>query len=275
MNVLKVEHLNVWDANTNELIVADCSFQLKQGSCLSIVGESGSGKSMTCRAIMRLNKPWIRQSGAIHLNGENIMKLSAKEMRKRRGKQLCMIVQNGMRAFDPSCVIGVHMRETLAQHFGWNRKESEEHIIRAMASVMLKDPAENLNKYPHELSGGMLQRMMIALSLVLEPEVVIADEPTSALDAISQFEVVEQLIHMRERTGCSMIVISHDFAVVKKVADEVLVMKDGAIIERGRTQAIFTEAQHPYTQYLISSRLALSAHFKKLVKEERVEIASR
>ncbi|OPH56928.1 nickel import ATP-binding protein NikD [Paenibacillus ferrarius] len=275
MNVLEVEHLNLWDANTNELIVADTSFQLKQGSCLSIVGESGSGKSMTCRAIMRLNKPWIHQSGAIYLKGENIMTLSAKEMRKKRGKQLCMIVQNGMRAFDPTCVIGVHIRETLAQHFKWNRKESEEHIIRAMASVMLQNPVDNLNKYPHELSGGMLQRMMIALSLVLEPEVVIADEPTTALDAISQFEVVEQLIHMRERTGCSMIVISHDFAVVKKMADEVLVMKDGAIIERGRTQTIFTEAQHPYTQYLVSARLALSAHFQKLVKEERVEIASR
>lgn len=274
MNMLDVEQLRIWDANTNEVIVSDNSFHLKQGSCLAIVGESGSGKSLTCRAIMKLNKPWIHQSGEIRFKGENLNFLSEKEMRKKRGKDIGMIVQNGMRAFDPSSVVGVHVRETLAQHFNWNKKEMEQYMIPAMESVKLKNPLEILNKYPYELSGGMLQRMMIALALVLEPEIIIADEPTTALDTISQFEVVEQLIRMRERTGCSMILISHDLGIVKKIADEVLVMKEGAIIERGLTQTIFAEAQHPYTQYLVSTRLAMSSPFKKIM-EERILIANR
>ncbi|NQX57985.1 staphylopine uptake ABC transporter ATP-binding protein CntD [Paenibacillus qinlingensis] len=274
MNLLEVEQLKIWDANTNEIIVSNNSFHLKQGSCLAIVGESGSGKSLTCRAIMKLNKPWIHQSGEIRFKGEDILALSEKKMSKIRGKHIGMIVQNGMRAFDPSSVVGVHLRETIAQHFDWNKKEMEEKIIHAMESVMLKNPIEILNKYPFELSGGMLQRMMIALALVLEPEIIIADEPTTALDTISQFEVVEQLRRMRDRTGCSMILISHDLGIVKKIADEVLVMKEGAVMERGSTQTLFAEAQHPYTQYLVSTRLALSSHFKKIM-EERMLIANR
>jgi nickel transport system ATP-binding protein len=122
-----------------------------------------------------------------------------------------------------------------------------------------------MNKYPHQLSGGMLQRMMIALAFVLEPDIIIADEPTTALDTISQFEVVEQFITLRERMGCSMIFISHDLGVVRKIADDVLVMKDGKIIERGDTQTIFLNAKHEYTKYLVTTRLALSHNFNKIM----------
>ena len=131
---------------------------------------------------------------------------------------------------------------------------------------MLENPVEIMNKYPHQLSGGMLQRIMIALAIVLEPDIIIADEPTTALDTISQFEVTEQFIKLRERMGCSMIFISHDLGVVRKIADEVLVMKDGEIIERGSTQVIFSEPEHDYTKYLVSTRLALSNNFKKLME---------
>lgn len=265
MNILEIENLKIWDVNTGKVIIHNHSFHLKKGSCLAIVGESGSGKSVTCRAIMRLNKPSLRQSGEILFNGEDINNLSEKEMRKKRGKNLCMILQNGMSAFDPSCVIGVHVKETLVEHFNWSKNEIEEKVINAMESVMLENPKEILNKYPHQLSGGMLQRMMIALAIVLEPDIIIADEPTTALDTISQFEVVEQFIKLRERMGCSMIFISHDLGVVRKIADEVLVMKDGEIVERGNTQAIFSEPKHDYTNYLISTRQALSDHFKKLM----------
>ncbi|MDO3676819.1 staphylopine uptake ABC transporter ATP-binding protein CntD [Paenibacillus ehimensis] len=265
MNLLEIANLKLWDSATGKVIVSNQSFQLKQGSCLAIVGESGSGKSVTCRAIMRLNKPWIRQSGDIVFKGENLTLLPEKEMRKKRGKQLCMIVQNGMTAFDPSCVIGVHLRETLAEHFGWGRNEIEAKMKHAMESVMLKNPIEVMNKYPHQLSGGMLQRVMIALALVLEPDVIIADEPTTALDTISQFEVVEQLIRLRERMGCSMIFVSHDLGVVHKMADDVLVMKDGEIVERGAARTIFSEAQHEYTRYLVSAKRGLSQHFKRIM----------
>lgn len=265
MNILEVENLKVWDSNTGKIIIYNSSFNLKQGSCLAIVGESGSGKSMTCRSIMRLNKALIRQSGDILFKGENLSNLSEKAMRKKRGRNLCMILQNGMSAFDPSCVIGVHVRETLVEHFGWSNNEIEGKMKNAMESVMLKNPIEIMNKYPHQLSGGMLQRIMIALALVLEPDIIIADEPTTAIDTVSQFEVVEQFIKLRERMGCSMIFISHDLGVVQKIADDVLVMKAGEIIERGNTRTIFSEAAHEYTKYLVSTRLALSNNFKKIM----------
>ncbi|WP_440604185.1 staphylopine uptake ABC transporter ATP-binding protein CntD [Bacillus sp. GB_SG_008] len=265
MNILEVENLKVLDINTGKIIIYNSSFNLKQGGCLAIVGESGSGKSVTCRSIMRLNKAWIRQSGDILFKGENLNNLPEKEMRKKRGRNLCMILQNGMGAFDPSCVIGVHLRETLVEHFGWSNNEMEGKMKTAMESVVLKNPIEIMNKYPHQLSGGMLQRIMIALALVLEPDIIIADEPTTALDTISQFEVVEQFMKLRERMGSSMIFVSHDLGVVKKIADDVLVMKDGEIIERGNTRTIFSEAEHEYTKYLVSTRLALSNNFKKIM----------
>lgn len=265
MNILKVSNLRVWDELTGQVIVPNSSFHLKQGNCLSIVGESGSGKSMTCRAIMRLNRGSIRQSGDILFRDVNLAELSDKKIRSMRGKHLYMIMQHGMRAFDPSCVIGVHIRETLAQHYGLNRSESEARMIKAMESVRLKDPAQIMNKYPHQLSGGMLQRIMIALAIVLKPDLIIADEPTTALDAISQYEVVEQLLELRSRMGCAIILVSHDLGIVQKLADEVLVMKAGVIVESGTAQAIFSNARHEYTKYLVSSKLALNEHFHKVM----------
>ncbi|WP_440112321.1 staphylopine uptake ABC transporter ATP-binding protein CntD [Paenibacillus sp. QZ-Y1] len=269
MNILEVENLKVWDNHTEEVIVHNSSFQLRQGRCLAIVGESGSGKSLTCRSIMGLNKPVIRQSGRILFQGEDLNKLSKQDMRKKRGRNLCMIPQNGMSAFDPSCVIGVHLRETLYEHYRWSNKEIEQRMKQAMESVMLTNPVEIMNEYPHQLSGGMLQRIMIALALVLEPDVIIADEPTTALDTISQYEVIEQLIQLREQMGCSMIFISHDLGVVQKIADDVLVMKNGSIVEKGKIQSVFSKPQHPYTQYLVSTRLKLSNHFRQLMQEEQ------
>jgi len=267
MNVLEVENLKVRDMKTDNVIIHDSSFQLKQGSCLAIVGESGSGKSVTCRSIMGLNNAWLRQSGDIVFKGVHLNQLSENEMRKKRGRHLCMILQNGMSAFDPTCVIGVHLKETLFEHFGWSKNEIVEKMKKAMESVLLNNPIEMMNKYPHQLSGGMLQRVMIALALVLEPDIIIADEPTTALDTISQFEVVEQFIQLRERMGSSMIFISHDLGVVKKIADGVLVMKDGEVIEKGSIRTIFSEPVHEYTKYLLSTRLALSNHFKLIMGE--------
>ncbi|MBM7602555.1 nickel transport system ATP-binding protein [Metabacillus crassostreae] len=267
MNILEVNHLKVWDVNSDKKIIQDSSFHLESGSCLAIVGESGSGKSVTCRAIMRLNSPSLHQAGDVLLKGENISNLSTKEIRKKRGRNVCMILQNGMSAFDPSCVVGVHLRETLAEHFNWSKNEIERKITSAMESVMLKNPRDVMNKYPHQLSGGMLQRMMIALAIALEPDIIIADEPTTALDTISQFEVVDQFIKLRERLGCSMIFISHDLGVVRKMADDVMVMKNGEIIERGQTETIFSMPQHEYTKYLVSTRKVLNDHFKRVMGE--------
>lgn len=264
-NVLEVEGLNIWNTQTGQKIVHDVSFQLRNGSCLAIVGESGSGKTLTCRSIMRLNKGWLGQEGTIIFKGEQLNKLAEKEMRKKRGKELCMILQNGMSAFDPSSVIGVHLQETLSEHYGWNKKEIVRRMSAAMEQVMLKNPIDVMDKYPHQLSGGMLQRVMIALALVLEPDLIIADEPTTALDSIAQYEVLEQFARLRAQLGCSMLFISHDLAAVKKLADEVMVMKDGRVVERGSVQKIFYGPEHDYTKYLVSSRMTLSNHFKRLM----------
>lgn len=265
MNVLEVEHLRIWEERSGRALVHGSSFRLVQGECLAIVGESGSGKSLTCRSLMRLNRTGVRQSGFLALNGEDLSKLSDKEMRKYRGRRLCMIMQNGMSAFDPSRPIGAHLQETLGVHYNWSRVEMEARLTAAMSGVGLKEPAVVMRSYPHELSGGMLQRVMIALAIVLEPDVIIADEPTTALDAVTAYEVVEQFVQLRERLGSAMIFVSHDLGVVRRIADNVLVMKDGEIIERGATQDIFAGARHPYTRYLVASKQALSRHFEQLM----------
>jgi nickel transport system ATP-binding protein len=264
-NGLEISNLHIWDDATGQVIVSDVSFHLKEGSCLAIVGKSGSGKSMTCKSIMRLHNAGIRQTGDILFRGENIGLLPPKAMRKLRGKHLYMIMQNGMRAFDPSRVVGSHLMETIAEHFDWSHSDIISKIIAAMESVMLRNPAEVLGRYPHQLSGGMLQRLMIALALVLEPDLIIADEPTTALDTVSQFEVVEQLRRLKERKGCSMLFISHDMGVVKNIADEILVMKDGSIVESGLTSVIFTDPHHEYTRHLVSAKLSIHRHYQKMM----------
>ncbi len=266
MNILEVEQLSIWDQHSGKALVHDSSFQLRKGSCLAIVGESGSGKSLTCRALTRLNPKSLAQSGKIVFKGIDLTTLSEAEIRQKRGKEIAMIMQNGMSAFDPSCVIGVHFRETLGQHLGWKRRVADDHMIKAMQRVMLQKPVELLRKYPHELSGGMLQRMMIALAIVLEPDLIIADEPTTALDTISQYEVIQQFLLLRQTIGNSMIFVSHDLGVVRQIADEVLIMRSGEIVERGTTHHIFTNAQHEYTRYLMATRATLSDHFRQLME---------
>ncbi|AOY74586.1 staphylopine uptake ABC transporter ATP-binding protein CntD [Clostridium formicaceticum] len=265
MVLLEVKNLKVWDTRNNEVIIKNNSFSVKENRCLAIVGESGSGKSMTCKSIMRLNKPWIEASGNVLFKGKDIFNLPNTKMRKLCGKNIAMIMQNGMSAFDPSSTIGVHLRETLWEHYGWDKKHADEAMVQSMESIMLKNPKEILKKYPHQLSGGMLQRIMIALTLVLEPDVIIADEPTTALDTITQFEVIHQFVSLRKRTKSSMIFISHDLGVVKKIADDVIVMQDGCIVESGTLSEIFKNPKNNYTRYLISTREELGNKYKKML----------
>lgn len=265
MSLLEVKQLKVFDCKTNKSIIHNSSFQVNEGECLALVGESGSGKSMTCKSIMRLHKRGIKQYGHIWLKGENLSELSEKQMKSKRGKKLCMVMQNGMSAFNPSDPVGSHLVATLKQHTDWSYEKIERHLADAMKRVRLQNPVEIMNKYPYQLSGGMLQRLMISLALLLEPDVLIADEPTTALDTISQFEVVEQLMALRENIGSSMIFISHDLGIVNKLADQIVVMKDGHIVERGAAQDVFLKPQHEYTEYLISTKRTLSEHFQKMI----------
>lgn len=267
MVVLEVKQLRVWDEYTGHVIVHNTSFKLERGKCLAIVGESGSGKSLTCRAIMRLTKKSFRQSGEIYLTDVALHELSEQNMRKKRGKHLYMILQNGMTAFDPSSKIKVQLMEILKTHFDWNEQVMEQKLTQAMESVNLKNAKKSLNCYPHQLSGGMLQRIMIALALVLEPDVIIADEPTTALDTISQFEVINQLLQLRQSMKSAIIFVSHDLGIVRKIADEVIVMKDGEVVEQGSVERIFTNPSHDYTKFLMSTREALSNKFKEIMEK--------
>ncbi|GBF75848.1 ABC transporter ATP-binding protein [Paenibacillus sp. 598K] len=265
MNVLEVEQLRIWQAAGGQALVSGSSFAVKQGQCVAIVGESGSGKSLTCKAIMRLNGRSLRQSGRILLGDVDLGELPLQDMRRYRGKRLCMIMQNGMSAFDPSQSVGAFLQSVLQVHYDWPRSQMQESLAVALLSVGLREPLAVLRRYPHELSGGMLQRLMIALAIVLEPDVIIADEPTTALDAVTAYEVVEQFVQLRERAGGAMIFVSHDLGVVRRLADEILVMKDGEIVERGDTKHIFSAARHPYTRYLVSSKEELSRHYTQLM----------
>ncbi|MFD0588725.1 staphylopine uptake ABC transporter ATP-binding protein CntD [Paenibacillus sp. GCM10027627] len=265
MNVLEVERLAIWQESSGRSLVHDSSFWLAQGECLAIVGESGSGKSLTCRALLRLNQKGLSQSGLIAMNGVDLSKLSDKEMRRYRGRRLCMIMQNGMSAFDPSRPVGSHLRMTLRTHYDWSRSEMENRLRSSMTSVGFRKPDAVMRRYRHELSGGMLQRLMIALAIALEPEVIIADEPTTALDAVTAYEVTEQFVRLRERLGSSILFVSHDLGAVKRIADNMLVMKDGAIIERGAVRDIFSGARHTYTRELVSSKEKVSRHYSRLM----------
>ncbi|OIU68611.1 staphylopine uptake ABC transporter ATP-binding protein CntD [Rossellomorea aquimaris] len=266
MNVLEVRGLSIRDDKKDEILVKNSSFQVKQGSCLAIAGESGSGKSLTCRALMKLNQSGLSEKGTVLYKGNDIAKFSKESLRKMRGREMYMIMQNGMTAFDPSTVIGVHLKQTAGEHYGWTAAETERNLHSALERVLLKNPGEVMNQYPHQLSGGMLQRTMIALALVLEPGLIIADEPTTALDAITQYEVMNELSLLRDRIGCTMIFVSHDLGLVRKVADELLIMKDGEIVERGETETVFMEHKQEYTKFLISARQVLSDNFMKIME---------
>lgn len=264
---VKISNLKIWDDRDDDVIIKDLSFEVKKNSCLAIVGESGSGKSMTVKGITGIHKPWIECTGCITFGGENLLELCQENMQKIRGQKIFMIFQDGMTAFDPSCMIRVGLRETLAEKLNLKKEAADQCMISAMKRVMLNNPEEILQKYPHQLSGGMLQRIMIALALALEPELIIADEPTTALDTITQYEVVDQFIKLRKEMGTTMIFISHDLGVVRRIADDVLVMKDGEKVEEGPIEEIFTNPQHPYTQYLVNTRAALGTNFKRIMEE--------
>ena len=263
-NILNIEHLKVWDKRNQQTLVDDISFGLKKGQCLAIVGESGSGKSMTCRSILWLNNPWLCQSGNIYFEGKNLLSMKRKDLMKISGKKICMIMQSGSSAFDPSCKMRVHFRETLKCNLGYDYKKADMEMMDAMNKVLLKEPEQVLQKYPFQLSGGMLQRCMIAMAIALQPEIIIADEPTTALDLITQYEVIRQFQTLREETESAMLFVSHDLGIVKQIADEIVVMKDGKLIEHGSSKDIFNHPKEMFTRHLIDTKKAMGQEFNRV-----------
>jgi oligopeptide/dipeptide ABC transporter ATP-binding protein len=242
--------------------VRDVNFSLKQGQVLGLVGESGSGKSVTSLAVMRLLPPQARLDGEIKFgsNGDarNLLNLDPEQMRAMRGSRISMIFQEPMTALNPVMRVGEQIAEAVRVHQNVSRKESWEHAVQALADVAITDPARRARDYPHQLSGGMRQRVMIAMAIVNRPELLIADEPTTALDVTIQAQILDLLAGLREKFGLTMLFISHDLAVISNVADNIAVMYAGTLVEIGSRDDIFRAPAHPYTRGLLAAAPTLT-----------------
>ena len=269
-NLLAVRNLKVTDLRTQAEIIHGVSFELKKNSCLGIVGESGSGKSMTAKAMLGLTNPWLCSQGTAELSNEHgvldLLQQDESTLRAIRGQRICMILQDAMSAFDPLAKIGSQMSETFIENKGICRSEARSMVLAALQMVNMPEPEQVLKKYSHQLSGGMLQRCMVATALAMKPDIIVADEPTTALDSINQRLVVEEFKLLRQETGTALIFISHDLGVVQHLADQVLVMRSGERVEYGEARSTFKNPQHEYTKYLIDSRLEMSKSFQKAMK---------
>lgn len=230
------------------------SFSMNEGEVLGIVGESGSGKSVTAYSIMGLTAyPGKLIGGTIYFNGHQIEKMSEKEMRKIRGNEVSIIFQDPMTSLNPVYTIGNQITEVIRLHTGKSKKEAYDRAKELLELVGINEPAKRLKQYPHELSGGMRQRVMIAIALACEPKLLIADEPTTALDVTIQAQILELMQELRKKLGMSIIMITHDLGVVASMCERIAVMYAGHIVEYGTADEIFYEPKHEYTKGLIKS----------------------
>lgn len=242
------------------------NFDLLKGETLAIVGESGSGKSVTTKSIMRLlpeSNSEIK-SGEILFDGKDIAKLSNKEMQKIRGKDISMIFQDPMTSLNPTMKVGKQIMEPIVKHQNLSKSAARERAIDLLRLVGIPQPEDRFNQYPHQFSGGMRQRVVIAIALACNPKVLIADEPTTALDVTIQAQILELMKDLQQKIDTSIIFITHDLGVVANVADRVAVMYGGKIVEIGTVDEVFYNPQHPYTWGLISSMPSLDAEEDEL-----------
>jgi oligopeptide/dipeptide ABC transporter ATP-binding protein len=241
------------------------SFDVYKGKTLGIVGESGSGKSITALSIMRLITPPLGNiiGGNIWLNEQNLLQLSATEMRKVRGSKISMIFQEPMTSLNPVFTIGYQMREVIQLHQNLSHKAAQLQAIELLNLVGIPAPEKRINEYPHQLSGGMRQRIMIAMALSSNPEILIADEPTTALDVTIQAQILDLLCKLQKELGMGIILITHDLGVIAEVCHEVAVMYCGKIVEKATVKELFAHPQHPYTQGLLSAIPTLEAGVNK------------
>lgn len=252
-------------------LVNNISFKLDSNQCLGIVGESGSGKSLTSYAINGLLGEEFKVNGSVMFEGKNLLDLTVKERQLMRGRKIAMIMQSPMTAFNPLFTIGNQVAETLCSHLHCSKKEALSIINETCQRINLQNTNALLAKYPHELSGGMLQRIMIAITVALKPDLIIADEPTTAIDYISQKEVIGELQKIRDLYKTSIIFISHDLSLVSRMADHLVVMNKGEIVEQGATKDIFLHSNHDYTRYLINTRLKLINRFSQIMSHQHAD----
>ena len=258
--VLKVKNLKThFKLRTGTLKAVDgLSFEVEPGRVLCIVGESGSGKSVTAQSIMRLIElPGRIVDGSIQYRDQDLLTLSEKEMEKLRGNRIGMIFQDPMTSLNPVFTIGEQIAETIVAHQGVKKNEARTRAVELLRLVGIPEPEGRLNDYPHQFSGGMRQRVLIAIAIACEPDLLIADEPTTALDVTIQAQILKLLADVQKKLHSAMILITHDLGVVSAMADEVLVMYSGRMVEFGNVETIFRHPRHPYTVGLLESIIKL------------------
>ena len=254
--LLEVKNLKVSFRTEDGIVraVDGVSFSVAEGEVLGIVGESGSGKSVTMMSVMRLiTDPNVIYEGDIVYRGKSLMALSGQAMRGVRGKEISMIFQDPMTSLNPVYTVGWQIEEQLQEHFDLSEREARRRVVELLAQVGIPRPDERVDDYPHQFSGGMRQRVMIALALSCNPGLLIADEPTTALDVTIQAQILELVKRLRSDFGSAIVLITHDMGVVADVADRILVMYAGRIVEQGEKEQIFYDPQHPYTWGLLGS----------------------
>lgn len=254
--MLQVDRLSIHFADREEVqeVVRGISFSVQDGEIVGIVGESGSGKTMTALTIAGLFKEHaVLDAGTIRLDGTDLLKLTEREMRQAQGNRIGMIFQEPMTALNPTMKIGRQVEEALRLHTDLDSRARKAAVIRALEEVELDEAEKLLSKYPHELSGGMRQRVMIAAAMICRPSLLIADEPTTALDAATQESILKLLKKLNDKYGMSILFISHNLRVVKELCTRVFVMKDGEILEEGETEVVFQNPKTEYTKALIAA----------------------
>lgn len=253
-----------------QILVHDIDLSINAGEWLTVIGESGSGKTLTGSSIGRLLPSGVSHvAGQIIFKGQSLSVLSEKQMNQLRGKEIGYIFQDYSGVFSPFLPIGKQLNETLQVHYTWGRQERRERIIQALNDVSL--PAERVvASYPFQLSGGQLQRVSIAMAMLLEPRLLIADEPTSALDWITGSEILELLIRLREETNCSILFITHDLKLARRYADQIAIMREGNILESGQAEDVLTQAKHLYTQKLLAAESMLT-YTEPVIRTKRGE----
>ena len=249
-DIIKINNLSIkTKVNTNLYLVDDISFSVKEGKTTCIVGESGSGKSLTALSIIRLLSPQLKMSGEILFNNEDICKMSELEIRQKRGLDIAMIFQEPMTSLNPVLTIGYQIKEAIAVHSDLPNNKINKKVEELLMLVGI--PVERVNSYPDELSGGQRQRVMIAMAMSCNPKLLIADEPTTALDVTVQAQILKLLDDLKRKLNMSMLFITHDFGVVEDIADDVIVMFKGKIVERGEVNHVLKKPKHPYTKALL------------------------
>ena len=256
MALLEVKDLHTsFFTDAGEVKAVDgVSFQLEHGKVLGIVGESGSGKSVTAYSIMQILAPTGKiVSGSVKLDGQELVGADEKLLRTVRGNKVSIIFQDPMTSLNPTYTVGRQLMEAILLHTGRNRRQAKERALEMLRLVNVNEPEKRMKQYPYELSGGMRQRVMIAMALACEPDILIADEPTTALDVTIQAQILDLMRDLQKQLGMAIIMITHDLGVVAQMCDEVIVMYAGEIVEQAPIRELFSHPSHPYTQGLIAS----------------------